>query len=85
MVDQKAGFRHDAVEDSPLSQSTISTPEGSGRERDRRWGLLTHRPRMTDVESVRNIVFSGNQTAIRVNLNDPHHNRHRAEPALAKL
>ena len=40
---------------------------------------------MTDVESVRNIVLSGNQTAIRVKLNDPHHNLHREELALATL
>ena len=34
--------------------------------------LLTHRPEMTYEDYVRNIVFSGNQTAILVKLNDLH-------------
>ena len=44
--------------------------------------LLTHRPGMTGEDYVRNIVLSGNQTAILVKLNDLHHNLHRAELAL---
>ena len=40
---------------------------------------------MTYEEYVRNIVLSGNQTAIQVKLNDLHHNLHRAELALMTL
>ena len=47
--------------------------------------LLTHRPGTTYEDYVRNIVHSGNRTAIRVKLNDLHHNLHRAELALHTL
>ena len=40
---------------------------------------------MSYEDYVRNIVKSGNQTAIQVKLNDLHHNLHRAELALAML
>lgn len=36
-------------------------------------------------DNVRNIVLSGNQTAIQVKLNDLHHNLHRAELAIKTL
>ena len=84
VVEQKAGFLHDVVEDSDI---TIDDLRAEGVEEDvlTAVDLLTHRPGVTYEDYVRNIVHSGNQTAIQVKLNDLHHNLHRAELALATL
>ena len=47
--------------------------------------LLTHRDGISYEDYVKKIVSSGNQTAIRVKLNDLHHNLWRAEDALNTL
>ena len=84
VAEQKAGFLHDVVEDSDI---TIADLRAEGVEEDvlTAVDLLTHRPGITYEDYVRNIVLSGNQTAIQVKLNDLHHNLHRAELALATL
>lgn len=83
-AEQKAGFLHDVVEDSAI---TIDDLRAEGVEEDvlAAVDLLTHRPGMTYEDYVRNIVLSGNQTAIQVKLNDLRHNLHRAELALHTL
>ena len=84
VVEQKVGFLHDVVEDSAI---TIDDLRAEGVEEDvlAAVDLLTHRPEMTYEDYVRNIVLSGNQTAIQVKLNDLHHNLHRAELAVTML
>ena len=84
VAEQKAGFLHDVVEDSTI---TIDDLRAEGVEEDVLVAvdLLTHRPGMPYEDYVRNIVLSGNQTAIQVKLNDLHHNLHRAELALETL
>ncbi len=83
-AEQKAGFLHDVVEDSAI---TIDDLRAEGVEEDvlAAVDLLTHRPGMTYEDYVRNIVHSGNRTAIQVKLNDLRHNLHRAELALHTL
>ncbi len=83
-TEQKAGFLHDVVEDSDI---TIDDLRAKGVEEDvlAAVDLLTHRPEMSYEDYVKNIVLSGNETAIQVKLNDLHHNLHRAELALATL
>ena len=83
-TEQKAGFLHDVVEDQDI---TIDDLRAEGVEEDvlAAVDLLTHRPGMSYEDYVKNIVLSGNKTAIQVKLNDPHHNLHRAELALATL
>ena len=82
--EQKAGFLHDVVEDSDI---TIADLRAEGVEEDvlTAVDLLTHRPGVTYEDYLKNIVNSGNQTAIQVKLNDLHHNLHRAELALLTL
>ena len=84
VAEQKAGFLHDVVEDSAI---TIDDLRSEGVEEDvlDAVDLLTHRPGMTYEDYVRNIVLSGNQTAIQVKLNDLHHNLYRAEMAVTTL
>ena len=84
VAEQKAGFLHDVVEDSDI---TITDLRAEGVEEDVLTvvDLLTHRPGVTYEDYVRNIVHSGNQTAIQVKLNDLHHNLHRAELAIKTL
>ena len=84
VLEQKAGFLHDVVEDSAI---TIDDLRARGVEEEvlAAVDLLTHRPGTTYEDYVRNIVLSGNETAIRVKLNDLHHNLHRAQLAQATL
>ena len=83
-LEQKAGFLHDVVEDSAI---TLEDLRAEGVEEDVLVAvdLLTHRPGMTYEDYVKNIVLSGNKTAIQVKLNDLHHNLHRAEMAVMTL
>ena len=76
-LEQKVGFLHDVVEDSPI---TIADLRARGVEEDvlEAVDLLTHRSGMTYHEYVRNIVCSGNLTAMRVKLNDLYQNQQRA-------
>ena len=84
VAEQKAGFLHDVVEDSAI---TLDDLRADGVEEDvlAAVDLLTHRPEMSYEDYVKNIVFSGNETAIQVKLNDLHHNLHRAELAFKTL
>ena len=76
-LEQKVGFLHDVVEDSAL---TIEELRKRGVEEDvlEAVDLLTHREGMTYQDYVRNIVLSGNLTAMKVKLNDLHQNQQRA-------
>lgn len=82
--EKKAGLLHDVVEDTDL---TISDLRAQGVEEDvlEAVELLTHRSGMSYEDYVRNIVLSGNETAIQVKLNDLHHNLWRAKDALDTL
>ena len=84
VAEQKAGFLHDVVEDSTI---TLDDLRADGVEEDvlTAVDLLTHRPEMSYEDYVKNIVHSGNETAIQVKLNDLHHNLHRAELAFQTL
>ena len=76
-LEQKVGFLHDVVEDSDI---TISDLRDRGVEEDvlEAVDLLTHREGMTYQDYVKNIVFSGNLTAMKVKLNDLYQNQQRA-------
>lgn len=82
--EKKAGLLHDVVEDTDLTISDLRT---QGVEEDvlEAVDLLTHRSGMSYEDYVRNIVLSGNETAIQVKLNDLHHNLWRAKDALDTL
>lgn len=84
VAEQMAGFLHDVVEDTDITIEDLRA-EGVEEEVLVAVDLLTHRPGITYEDYVRNIVRSGNQTAIQVKLNDLHHNLHRAELALLTL
>ena len=83
-LEKKAGILHDVVEDTDLS---IENLRSKGVEEGvlEAVELLTHRSGMNYEEYVRNIVLSGNETAIQVKLNDLHHNLWRAKDALETL
>ena len=83
-LEKKAGILHDVVEDTDLSIENLRSKgveEGVLEAVER----LTHRSGMNYEEYVRNIVLSGNETAIQVKLNDLHHNLWRAKDALETL
>ncbi len=83
-LEKKAGVLHDVVEDSDVTLADLrarGVEEGVLEAVD----LLTHRSGMSYEDYVKNIVNSGNETAIRVKLNDLHHNLWRAEDALNTL
>lgn len=83
-LEKKAGVLHDVVEDSDVTLADLrarGVEEGVLEAVD----LLTHRCGMSYEDYVKNIVNSGNETAIRVKLNDLHHNLWRAEDALNTL
>lgn len=83
-LEKKVGVLHDVVEDSDVTLADLrarGVEEGVLEAVD----LLTHRSGMSYEDYVKNIVNSGNETAIRVKLNDLHHNLWRAEEALNTL
>ena len=83
-LEKKVGVLHDVVEDSDVTLADLrarGVEEGVLEAVD----LLTHRSGMSYEDYVKNIVNSGNDTAIRVKLNDLHHNLWRAEDALNTL
>lgn len=83
-LEKKVGVLHDVVEDSDVTLADLrarGVEEGVLEAVD----LLTHRSDMSYEDYVKNIVNSGNETAIRVKLNDLHHNLWRAEDALNTL
>ena len=77
-AEQKAGFLHDVVEDSDITLDDLRA-QGVEEEVLAAVDLLTHRPEMSYEDYVKNIVRSRNE------LNDLHHNLHRAELALMTL
>lgn len=83
-LEKKVGVLHDVVEDSDVTLADLrarGVEEGVLEAVD----LLTHRSGMSYEDYVKNIVNSGNETAIHVKLNDLHHNLWRAEDALNTL
>ena len=82
--EQKAGFLHDVVEDTEMS---IADLRARGVEEDvlAAVDLLTHREGMSYEDYVKQIVWSGNETAIQVKLNDLHQNLWRAKMAIETL
>ena len=82
--EQKAGFLHDVVEDTEMS---IADLRERGVEEDvlDAVDLLTHREGMSYEDYVKQIVWSGNETAIQVKLNDLHQNLWRAKMAIETL
>lgn len=82
--EQKAGFLHDVVEDTDIS---IADLREGGVEEDvlAAVDLLTHRDGMSYEDYVKQIVWSGNETAIQVKLNDLRQNLWRAKMAVETL
>ena len=82
--EQKAGFLHDVVEDTEMS---IADLRERGVEEDVLVAvdLLTHRDGMSYEDYVKQIVWSENETAIQVKLNDLHQNLWRAKMAVETL
>lgn len=82
--EKKAGLLHDVIEDTNL---TLADLRARGVEESvlDAVDLLTHKSGMSYEDYVKRIVLSGNETAIRVKLNDLHHNLWRAEDALNTL
>ena len=82
--EKKAGFLHDVVEDTDI---TIADLRAKGVEEDvlAAVDLLTHRDGVSYEDYVKEIVMSGNMTAIQVKLNDLHHNLWRAKMAVEML
>ena len=80
-LEQKVGFLHDVVEDSDI---TIEDLRARGVEEDvlEAVDLLTHKDGISYEDYVRNIFFSGNQTAIQVKVNDLRQNGQRMEKTL---
>lgn len=75
----KAGFLHDVVEDSSI---TLEDLKNRGVEDDvlTALALLSHdKEKVGYFEYVKNIIASGNVTAIHVKLNDLHHNLQRSK------
>ncbi len=83
-LEQKVGLLHDVVEDSDI---TIENLRERGVEEDVLVAvdLLTHRDDISYEEYVKNIFFSGNETAIRVKVNDLHQNEQRMEKTLWRI
>lgn len=82
--EKKAGFLHDVVEDTDL---TLEDLRSQGVEEDvlTAVDLLTHREGISYEDYVRNIVASGNETAIHVKLNDLRQNIGRAADSILTL
>ena len=83
-MEQKAGYLHDVVEDTDYTLADLRA-EGVEEGVLEAVDLLTHRSGMSYEDYVRNIVLSGNATAIQVKLNDLFHNLHRAGLAMTTL
>ena len=83
-LEQKAGFLHDVVEDTPLTIEDLRT-DGVEEEVLAAMDLLTHRDGISYEKYVKNIVASGNQIAIHAKLNDLRHNLLRARHSLGIL
>lgn len=82
--EKKAGFLHDVVEDTTY---TLEDLRAQGIEEDvlAAVDLLTHRDGISYEDYVRNIVASGNETAIHVKLNDLRQNIGRAADSILTL
>lgn len=83
-LEQKAGFLHDVVEDSPLTLTDLKKL-GVEPEVVEAVDLLTNREDGSYEDYVRRIVRSGNEIAIHVKLHDLRHNQKRAEITLGKI
>ena len=83
-LEQKVGFLHDVVEDTDLSIEDLRKM-GVEEEVLEAVDLLTHREGISYEDYVRNILLSGNQTAIQVKVNDLEQNGKRMEQTLWKL
>lgn len=79
--EQKAGFLHDVVEDTDISIADLRA-RGVEEEVLSAVDLLTHREGVSYEDYVKQIVWSGNETAIQVKLNDLHQNLWRAKMAV---
>lgn len=72
-LEKKAGVLHDVVEDSDVTLGDLRA-EGVEEGVLEAVDLLTHRDGVSYEDYVKKIVLSGNETAIKVKLNDLHHN-----------
>lgn len=83
-LQKKAGLLHDIVEDTSITLDDLRL-KGIEEEVLSAVDLLTHREEDSYEDYIRKIASSGNETAIRVKLNDLHHNLLRAEDAIRRL
>lgn len=78
-AETKAGFLHDVVEDSSITLEDLKN-RGVGDDVLTALALLSHgKEKVGYFEYVKNIIASGNVTAIHVKLNDLHHNLQRGK------
>ena len=80
-VEQKVGILHDIIEDTDVTREDLRK-SGVDEEVIRAVDLLTHRNTDTYEDYIKNIVESGNRTAMMVKLHDLDHNQERASRTL---
>ena len=80
-VEQKVGILHDIIEDTDMTRDDLRK-SGVDEEVLEAVDLLTHKDDDTYEEYIRNLVESGNDTAMMVKLHDLDHNQERASRTL---
>lgn len=80
-VEQKVGILHDIIEDTDMTRDDLRK-SGVDEEVLEAVDLLTHKDDDTYEEYIRNLVESGNETAMMVKLHDLDHNQERASRTL---
>lgn len=80
-VEQKVGILHDIIEDTDMTRDDLQK-SGVDEEVLEAVDLLTHKDDDTYEEYIRNLVESGNETAMMVKLHDLDHNQERASRTL---
>lgn len=80
-TEQKVGILHDVIEDTGMTRADLRK-RGVDEDVLDAVDLLTHKDQDTYEEYIRNLVESGNRTALMVKLHDLDHNQQRASRTL---